>query len=127
MQDRFYRPCIVRRRQRQLAMTLKEQIERDIDGVFLEMDDFAEEIVFDGEKMKAVAEELSPSGEAAARQKYEGTFRRSLLLFVRALAKPPIINKRVDIERAGRVGRWTVRKLIEEGGMMRIELEAVDS
>lgn len=108
-------------------MTLKEQMADDINAVFLETDDFAEEIVFDGETILACAEELNPTGEEAARQKYEGTFRRSLLLFVRALEKPPVIGKRINIERAGRTGRWTVRRLIEEGGMMRIELEQADS
>lgn len=108
-------------------MTFKEQIDADIDAVFLEMDDFAEEIILDGKQMKAVVEELNPSGEEAARQKYEGTFRRSLLIFIRAIDTPPVINRRTVLVRNGKSERWTVRKLIEEGGMMRMELEAVDS
>ena len=108
-------------------MTLKEQIEADIDSIFLNMDDVAEEITLDGAPMRAVVEELNPTSEEAARQKYEGTFRRSLLLFVRELSEPPVINRRAVLERGGKSERCTLKKLISEGGMMRIELEAVDS
>ena len=85
------------------------------------MDDFAEEITLDGAPMRAVVEELTTTSEEAARQKYEGTFRRSLLLFVRELSEPPVINRRAVLERGGKSERWTVKKLISEGGMMRIE------
>lgn len=109
-------------------MTLKELIAADIGSVFLNFDDFAEEITIGGETVPACCEELPPAtAGGTSQQKYEGTFKRVLLVFVRNLARPPIIGKRVNITRAGREGRFTCRRIIEEGGMMRIELEMADS
>lgn len=105
---------------------LKDVISADIGAVFLNFDDFAEDISFDGTEMLAVVEDVSPSQEGNGKERHEGTFRRSLVLYIRALSSMPVIGRRVVLVYHDAQGRWTVREAIEEMGMMRIRLEAVE-
>lgn len=101
-------------------------IEADTDSVFLNHDDFAETIALDGTSMTAVIEEIAPSA-TIRNQKFEGTFERSLYVFVKSLSMPPVTGRRVVLTRSGIDARWTVEEIIETNGMMRIRLKAVES
>ena len=107
-------------------MSLRDMIEADIDSVFLSHTDFAETIALDGISISGVIEEISPAA-AAQDQKYEGTFARSLDIFVKSLPVPPTTGRRVVLTRAGTDERWTVEEIIETNGMMRIRLKAEES
>lgn len=109
-----------------MAAMLREQIEADIGNVFLNPDDFAETIALDGMPMSGVIEEIAPAATIRG-QKFEGTFARSLYIFVKSLSVPPTTRRRVVLSRAGADERWTVEEIIETNGMMRIRLKAVDS
>lgn len=110
-------------------MTLRAGILSDVDSVFLNTGDFAENIAFDGVAMKAVVDTPEASGHKTESKRYEGTFRRSLILHIPSLASPPPINTRVTLLREGEDAptRWTLRGNITEGGMSRLILEEVDS
>lgn len=103
-------------------------IEGDIDAVFLQAVDFAENITLDGVLMPAVIEEITPNVTTGwQRQKYEGTFARSLYIFTKKIISPPTTGRRVTLSRNNADERWTVEEVIDTNGMMRIRLKAVDS
>lgn len=110
-------------------MTLKDQIAADIESVFLNLDECAEEVDFDGAKIRAVVEEIraEPFGSpgTGGNIRSEGVFGRTKTLQTSEayFPSPPLNGDRVRVD--GKL--WTVSKAAPEGGMLVIVLKAVGS
>lgn len=110
-------------------MTLKDQIAADIDPVFLNLDECADEVDFDGAKIRAVVEEIraEPFGisKTDGNIRSEGVFGRMKTLYssVEYFPSPPLNGDRVRVD--GEL--WTVSKAALEGGMLVLVLKAVGS
>lgn len=99
-------------------MSLKAQIERDIDAVFMNLNDFADWHLIDGKKVKCVIEEGSaPSGTPAI-----GTFGQTITVCVELSLLPgrPALGAPMRVDKKG----WTVAEVSEEFGLLTIKLEA---
>lgn len=100
-------------------MTLKDQIARDIDNVFLNLDEFAFTIVLNGITLNCVPDDdrlLELSSQAP------GVYLGEHLVFVNASDLPgkPAINMRAEID-----GKpWFVVRVLDEMGMYAIFLGA---
>lgn len=111
-------------------MTLKDLINSDIDAVFLNLPELAEEIHYEGETISAVVEEIigQPVIGRIRTERAEGTFGRSVYVCMNTPAVLPVQGKRVTMGRFGAdPERWTIKEIGDDSGMIRILLEAVDS
>lgn len=112
-------------------MSLKDMINNDINAVFLNQSETAEEIYFEGSIFSAVVEEVIGQpivGRMNRSERPEGVYERSVYVYMPTPAVMPIQGKRVTMGREGHdPGRWTVREVSDDSGMIMILLEAVDS
>ena len=112
-------------------MTLKDLINNDINTVFLNQSETAEEISYEGETIVATVEEVIGQpiiGRMNRSERPEGVYGRSVYVYMPTPAILPVQGKRVTMGREGHdPERWTVREVNDDSGMIMILLEAVDS
>ena len=105
-------------------MSLKDDLLEDID-VFLDLDEFGETITLDGSSVEAVVQE-TPREEfdgGRGEDKPQGIYNRTVILYLRSLPEIPAEGRRIEYNG----GRWTVRKVSDQRGVIMLQLEAVDS
>lgn len=111
------------------AENLKEQIAADIEPVFSNLGEFAEEANFNGTTIRAVIEEISAEPfdvpNIGRNVRSEGIFGRVKILYASEIyfSSHPLNGDRVRVN--GEL--WIVSKVTPEGGMLVIELKAVGS
>lgn len=112
----------------------RDDLADDVADVFLNLAEFGEAIVLGEQTMTAVIQEDIGNADRrseSGRERREGTFGRSLLLYVEAedVASDDsiITGKRLSLTRSGKTEKWTVRKITTDEGIASILLEAVDS
>lgn len=112
-------------------MTLKDLINNDINTVFLNPSELAEEILFEGKIILAGVEEVIGQpivGRINRTERPDGVFGRSVYVYMPTPATLPVQGKRITMGREGHdPERWTVREVNDDSGIIRILLEAVDS
>ena len=111
-------------------MNLKDLINSDINAVFLNLSELAEEIYYEGKTISAVVEEIigQPIIGRLKAERAEGTFGRSVYVCMNTPDVLPVQGKRVTMGRFGAdPERWTIKEVDDDSGMIRILLEAVDS
>ena len=112
-------------------MSLKDLVNNDINTVFLNQEEAAEEIHYEGEIILAVVEEVIAQpivGRMSRSERPEGVYGRSIYVYMPTPVVMPVQGKRVTLGREGHAPeRWTIKEAGEDSGMIRILLEAVDS
>lgn len=105
-------------------MSLKDDLQEDI-GIFLDLDEFGETITLDGNTVEAIVQE-TPREEfdgGKGDDRPQGVFNRTVILYLRPLPDLPAEGRRIEYNG----GRWTVRKVSDQRGVIMLQLEAVDS
>lgn len=100
-------------------MTLKEDIIKDIDSVFLNLDDFAEEHSFDNNNILCVVDEETLNAQKLKDAK--GTYVGSKLIYVNVnqLKGKPVNGARIKFDDT----YYFVTKVVENYGMYSITLD----
>ena len=102
-----------------------ETLKQDLNNCFLNTDEFAEEVTFEGQRIKAIVDdgsalyqgqEADGFGNASGLGLIQGD--RTLCCNADALSKRPFSGQRVTIDGT----LWLVGTVAENGGMLRIVL-----
>lgn len=104
----------------------KEAVQKDINNIFLNIDEFADTHIIDGKRMPAIVDE----NEAGEREiKYvgygSGTYKRHLLVYVaeKDFGPLPTIGRTLTLDSK----TYRVHDAVSESGVYSITLEAITS
>ena len=106
-------------------MTFREQLKADIEGVFLNVGEFAEEHVINGKPMKVLIDnsELIERAKISGLSATDGTYTASILIFVASAeyGSKPAIGSLMSLDKR----EFKVINCTDECGVYSIELRAV--
>jgi hypothetical protein len=104
-------------------MSLKQQVEKDIFGVFLNLDDFGEFHKVNGSRVLCIIDKNNIHMRASMGRRTEGVREDSLFLYIKAaeFVTPPKPYEPIEVD-----GKpFTVRSVSDEMGLLVIEYGSV--
>jgi hypothetical protein len=104
-------------------MSLKEQVENDIFGVFLNLRDFGEFHAVNGSRVLCLIDKNNVHMRASMGRRTEGVREDSLFLYIKAteFAKPPKPYEPLEVDGV----KFTIRGVSDEMGLLVIEYGGV--
>lgn len=104
-------------------LTFKESVQRDIDEVFFNVDEFSDLHTIDGVQMPAMIDDMENiEREKRMKSKMDGIYARQVLLYVKASAFGGLPSQGRLMTLDGR--KYTVVDATDEGGVYTLTLEA---
>ena len=104
-------------------MGLKEQIENDIFGVFLNLCDFGEFHTINGSRLLGLIDKNNVHMRASTGRRTEGVREDSFFLYIKAAEFVTLPKPYEPIEVDGK--RYTIRSVLDEMGLLVIEYGGV--
>lgn len=105
------------------SLTFKDLIQRDIDEVFFNLDEFSDTHIIDGKEMAAMKDDMEHiEREKKMKSNMDGIFARQILLYVKAseFGALPANGRLLTLDGC----KYTVVDADDEGGVYTITLEA---
>ena len=103
--------------------TFKETLARDVENVFLNVDEFADCHNINGRLIPCIIDKAVIEQFTAQRGEFEGVFNNVLTVYIRSgEIRPPVVDSMFRIDGS----RHIVRSASEEDGMLVIVCEAVE-
>lgn len=105
------------------SLSFKEAIQRDIDEVFFNVDEFSDTHTIDGVQIPAMVDDMENiEREKKMKSHMDGIYARQILLYVKASAFGvlPAQGRLITLDNR----RYTVVDATDEGGVYTITLEA---